>query len=54
MYNCFPRNQEYSIPIAITYATAETKFPSLRTEAHGSGLDVKFGCYMFYIGNPDT
>jgi hypothetical protein len=34
--------------------TPETKFPNLGTEAHGSELDLKFGCYIFYIGNPDT
>jgi hypothetical protein len=32
----------------------ETKLPNLGTEAHGSGLDLKFGCYIFYIGNPNT
>jgi hypothetical protein len=32
----------------------ETEFPNLGTEAHGSGLDLKFGCYIFYIGNPHT
>jgi hypothetical protein len=32
----------------------ETKFPNLGTEAHGSELELKFGCYIFYIGNPDT
>jgi hypothetical protein len=44
-------------PNLLTSASAvlpETKFPNLKTEAHGSGLELKFGCYIFYSGNPDT
>jgi hypothetical protein len=43
----FRKTQKRSLP--------ETKFPNIRTEAHGSGfIDLKFGCYIIYIGNPDT
>ena len=32
----------------------ETNFLNLITEARDSGLDLKFGCSIFYTGNPET
>jgi hypothetical protein len=48
----FSNTQVYSI--RRKFHLPETKSPNIRTEAHGSELDLKFGCYIFYIGNPNT
>ena len=45
---------EYTGPANNSTLLPETKSPNIRTEAHGSGLELKFGCYIFYIGNPNT
>jgi hypothetical protein len=41
------RNSTDSVTVA--KFLPETKFPNLRTEAHGSGLDMKFGCYIIIL-----
>jgi hypothetical protein len=38
----------------VRIALPETKSSNLRTEAHSSGLELKFACYIFYIGNPNV